>query len=40
MLWCWIVGLREFKKAARDLTEDEKPSATKPGPEEPPKPLP
>jgi len=34
-------GLREFKRAARDLTEDEKPaSSTKPaGSEEPPKPV-
>ena len=32
-------GLREFKRAARELSEDEKPFASKPGPEEPPKPL-
>ena len=31
-------GLREFKRAARDLTEDDKP-APKSGPEEPPKPV-
>lgn len=32
-------GLREFKRAARDLTEDEKPTPKPPSPEDPPKPI-
>jgi sec-independent protein translocase protein TatA len=32
-------GLREFKRAARDLTEDEKPTPKPPSSEDPPKPI-
>ena len=32
-------GLREFKRAARELSEDEKPPVTPPAPDEPPKPI-